>query len=118
MPGIATTTFLPCAAAGTPAPISAASSTPPAINVMVLRIMESSLQASLFYYSAFEMKFGFAGFAHQRAPPPLAQFGEAGLPQCLARTRIGQIDGDGLMDARGPSLEYNHAMSEQHGLLD
>jgi hypothetical protein len=34
---------LPCAAAGTPAPSRAASSKPPAINVMVLRIMESSL---------------------------------------------------------------------------
>ena len=53
----------------------------------------------IFSYSAFELKFGFAGFPHQRAPHPFAQFREAGLPQCLARTRIGQIDGDGLMDA-------------------
>src|SRR5262245_18349966 len=118
MPGIATTIFLPWAAAGTPAPNTAAKSKPPATNAMVLRLMESSLSASLFFYSAFKMEFGFTRLSHQRAPYAFAQLGETWFTQCLARSRIGQIDRDCLMDAGGPSLEHNHAMSKQDRFLD
>ena len=64
------------------------------------------------------MKFGFARLAHQRAPYPLAQFGKARLAQRLARARMRQIDGDGLVDARRPALQHDDPMAEQHGLLD
>src|SRR5215467_8624987 len=99
MPGIATTIFLPCAAAGT-MPARAVSRTLPATNAMVLRNMESSLKSLFFSFSAFEMEFGFAGFPHQRAPHALTQFGKTRLAQRFTRPRLRKINGDGLMDAR------------------
>src|SRR5215471_2521505 len=112
MPGIARTIFLPWAAAGTPAPNSAARSMAPATNAMVLRLMESSLSASLFSYSTFQMEFGFARFSHQGAPYAFTQLSKTWFTQCLAPARIGQIDSDGLMNAGGPPFEHNHAMSK------
>src|SRR5262245_15144071 len=67
---------------------------------------------------AFELEFGFARLLHQCSPDALAQLGEARQPERLARARLRQIDGDDLVDARGPPLQHDHPVAEQHGLLD
>src|SRR5476651_659364 len=105
MPGVAMTTFLPCAAAGWAVISNAARTAPPVIRLKALRIIESSLFVYRVFSSAFQMEFGFAGFAHQRTPHLLAQFSEARLAQRRARARGRQIDGD----RKSTRLNSSHA---------
>src|ERR1051325_10280781 len=117
MPGVATVSFSTAAAGAVGAAMSAQASPRPA-TIVVKRFNISILPCFVFLSSAFQNEFGFARLAHQRAPDALAQFGKARLAQGGARARSRQVDGDGLVDARRPALEYDDAVAEQHGFLD
>src|SRR6266700_556195 len=100
MPGMPMTTFLSCAAAGM---LAVANTTTPSVpasrNAVVdLRSMVSLPDRSRAnVLSLFQLKLGGARLAHQRTPHPLAQLGETGQSQRLARARPRQIDRDGLV---------------------
>src|ERR1041385_930745 len=120
MPGIATTTFLPAAAAGFAVRVMAStmgSAAPASSFVIVLRIV-SSLKAFTSFLAMFQNELGLARFAHQRAPHTLAQLAKARFAQRVAGARARQVDSDGLVDARRPAFEHDDAMAEQHGFLD
>src|SRR5579885_1578831 len=117
MPGVASVIF--SAAAGAAGTAKSAQASPSPAAAVVKRFNMAILPlASSVLMSAFENEFGFARLPHQRRPHPLAQFGKARLAQRRARARLRQVDGDGLVDARGPALEHDDAMAEQHRLFD